>query len=287
MNRKEVQLILKELNFVPTKHLGQNFLVDNTTRDIIINQAQVSKNDTILEVGPGLGALTEKLVENAKMVYAIEIDSLLSTFLKSKFSNYDNLKIINGDILKINTPDHNKVVSNLPYTITGPILEKIFFKENPPQGILTIEKAIADRIFFQNNYKNFSRITISVNTFMNPIEKVKISRNSFYPTPNIDLSLINLSPKIKIDNFLIDSEKRSFYLKFLGGILPYKNKNLANALELYVKKKLYLDLNKKDIFNILQQNHIENNKVYSYNIDDFLKISKIFYENIRLKGTCE
>lgn len=287
MNRKEVQLILKELNFVPTKHLGQNFLVDNTTRDIIINQAQVSKNDTILEVGPGLGALTEKLVENAKMVYAIEIDSFLSTFLKSKFSNYDNLKIINGDILKINTPDHNKVVSNLPYTITGPILEKIFFKENPPQGILTIEKAIADRIFFQNNYKNFSRITISVNTFMNPIEKVKISRNSFYPTPNIDLSLINLSPKIKIDNFLIDSEKRSFYLKFLGGILPYKNKNLANALELYVKKKLYLDLNKKDIFNILQQNHIENNKVYSYNIDDFLKISKIFYENIRLKGTCE
>lgn len=287
MNRKDVQLILKELNFKPTKHLGQNFLVDNTTRDIIMNQARVSKNDIILEIGPGLGALTEKLVENAKKVYAIEIDSRLSTFLKNKFSNYNNITIINGDILQIDIPDHNKVVSNLPYKITGPILEKIFFKKNPPQGILTIEKAIADRIFSQKNYKTSSRITISVNTFMKPIEKQKISRSSFYPTPNIDLTLINLSPNENIDKFLMDTYKRSFYLKIIGGIMPFKNKNLANALELYLKKKLNLDLNKKDILNILEQNNIDDNKVYSYSISDLVNISKIFYDKIGLKGKCD
>lgn len=287
MNKKDVQLILKKLDITPSKHLGQNFLIDNTTRDIIINRAQVSKNDIILEIGPGLGALTEKLVEKAKKVYAIEIDSRLSTFLKNKFSNFDNLEIINDDILNNDHPFHNKVVSNLPYTITGPILEKLFFKEKPPQGFLVIEKVIADRIFYQDNYKNLSRITISVNTFMRPIKKYKISRYSFYPTPNIDLTLVNLSPNDKIDKFLGDEYKRTFYLKILGGIMPYKNKNLTNALELYIKKKLNLDLNKKDIYNILEQNNVENNKVYSYSISDFVKISKIFYEKIGLKGKCD
>ena len=284
MNRKDVQLILKELNIIPKKQLGQNFLIDNRTRDIIINQARVSKNDIILEIGPGLGALTEKLVKIAKKVYAIEIDSRLSTFLQNQFSNYNNISIINGDILKINIPDHNKVVSNLPYSITGPILEKVFFKNNPPQGILTIEKAIADRLFSQDNYKSRSRITISVNTFMKPIEKHKISRNSFYPAPRIDLTLINLTPRENIDKFLMDNNRRSFYLETLSGIMPFKNKNLSNALELYIKKKLGLYLNKKDIISVLEQNKIDNNKVCSYNIRDFVNISKIFFDKIGFKG---
>jgi 16S rRNA (adenine1518-N6/adenine1519-N6)-dimethyltransferase len=283
MNRKDVQLILKELDIKPTKRLGQNFLVNTKTRDIIISQADVSENDIILEIGPGLGALTEKLAEKAREVYAIEIESRLCTFLKKKFSNYNNLKIINGDILKIDIPDHNKVVSNLPYSITGPILERIFFKENPPQGVLIIEKAIADRIFSFNGYKNISRITISVNTFMSPIKKYRIPRNSFYPTPNIDLTLITLSPNNEIDKFLVNPNKRSFYLKILGGIMPFKNKNLVNALELFMKKKMHIDLNKREIIDILEQNNIGNNKVYSHSIRDFVKISKILYDKIELE----
>ena len=282
MYSKNIRLILKDLNLIPSKRLGQNFLNNNITRNFILDQAQVLKNDIILEIGPGLGALTEKLVEKAKKVYAIEIDLKLVTFLKNNFSTIDNLEIIHENILNVDIPDHNKVISNLPYTITGPILEKVFFKENPPEGILTIEKNIADRIFSQDNYKRLSRITISVNSFMNPLKKFKIPRNSFYPTPNIDLNLIVLSPKEKINYFLIDDETRSFYLKFLGGIMPYKNKNLVNALELYIKKKLNLNLNKNDIINILLEQNIENNKVYSYKIAQFLEICKIFYERLKL-----
>jgi 16S rRNA (adenine1518-N6/adenine1519-N6)-dimethyltransferase len=282
MYSKDIRLILKDLNLIPSKRLGQNFLINNTTSNFILNQAKIVKNDVILEIGPGLGALTENLVEKAKKVYAIEIDLKLVTYLKKIFSNINNLEIIHDNILNIDIPDHNKVVSNLPYTITGPILEKVFFKENPPEGILTIEKNIADRIFFQDDYKRLSRITISVNSFMNPLKRFKIPRNSFYPTPNIDLNLIVLSPKERINNFLIEGKTRSFYLKFIGGIMPYKNKNLVNALELYIKKKLNLNLNKNDIINILLEQNIENNKVYSYKIAQFLEISKIFYKRLKL-----
>ncbi len=282
MYSKNIRLILKELNLIPSKRLGQNFLINNITRNFILDQAQLLKNDIILEIGPGLGALTEKLVEKAKKVYAIEIDLKLVTFLKKKFSPIDNLEIIHENILNVDMPFHNKVVSNLPFTITGPILEKVFFKENPPEGILTIEKNIADRIFFKDDYKGLSRITISVNSFMNPLKKFKIPRNSFYPTPNIDLNLIVLSPKEKINSFLNEDETRSFYLKFLGGIMPYKNKNLVNALELYIKKKLKLNLNKNNIINILHEYNIENKKVYSYKIAQFLEISEIIYERLKL-----
>lgn len=281
MNNKDVRQILKKLNIFPTKRLGQNFLVDNSTRNLIINQANILKNDIILEIGPGLGALTEKLIEKAKIVYAIEIDFKLSKFLINRFSHCNNIEIINDNILDIEIPYHNKVVSNLPYTITGPVFEKIFFREKPPQGILTIEKSIADRIFFQKNYKNLSRITISVNTFMNPIKKFNIPRKSFYPTPNIDLNLIVLSPNATIDKFLIENDKRLFYLNFIGGIMPYKNKNLINALEFYIKNKLKIIFNKIEVINILNQYNIKNHKVNSFKIDDFLKICKILYEKLR------
>ena len=127
MNLREVKLILKQLNIYPTKQLGQNFLIDKNTVNKIISVAEVSENDVILEIGPGLGALTEELAVLSKKVYAIEIDHRLCSFLNEKFSKYDNVEIIHGDILKIENPIHDKVVSNIPYTITGPIFEKIFY----------------------------------------------------------------------------------------------------------------------------------------------------------------
>ncbi|MFX1311619.1 MAG: ribosomal RNA small subunit methyltransferase A, partial [Promethearchaeota archaeon] len=147
MNYTEVKLILGKLNLRPKKYLGQNFLIDNSILEKIIVLSGVSKEDTVLEIGPGLGALTEPLIKKAKKVYAIEIDSNLYKYLSEKFSIYNNCEIINDDILKIDIPPHNKVISNIPYTITGPILEKLFFNQDPPQGILIIEKNIVNRIF--------------------------------------------------------------------------------------------------------------------------------------------
>ena len=131
MNKKEVQLILNKLNIIPNKKLGQNFLVDPLLTKKIISISELNDQDKILEIGPGLGAITEELVKNGKKIYAVEIDKKLASYLIDKFSSFGNIEIITGDILKIDIPDVNKVVSNLPFTISGPIFEKVFFNNVP------------------------------------------------------------------------------------------------------------------------------------------------------------
>jgi len=277
MNKREVELILKNLNIKPNKKLGQNFLTDKNITKKIISVSEVSQNDIILEIGPGLGIITQELVNLVKKIYAIEIDHRLYSYLNDKFSTYDNVEIIHGDILKVEIPNHNKVISNIPYTITGSILDKIFFRINSPVGILTIEKSIADRIFLSGDYKNFSRISINVNTFMKPVLKSSISRNSFYPIPKIALSLIKLIPRDKINPFFLEKEPIDFFLKFISGIMPYKNRNIANAIELFFKTQKDIQYTKEDILLILQKNNYENKKVFNFEIDDYTEISKLFY----------
>ena len=277
MDKREVQLILKQLKIYPNKKLGQNFLTDTNVVNKIIAFSELSNDDIILEIGPGLGALTEELVKKVKKIYAIEIDNRLYSYLNKKFSNYDNIEIINGNILELEIPFHNKVVSNIPYSITGPILERIFYKEKPPIGVLTIEENIADRIFISKNYKNFSRISISANTFIKPVSKLSISRMSFYPIPKIALSLIKFIPNENLNPFLLEKDSIDFYLKFIAGIMPYKNKNIVNALDLYFKTLKRNRYTKEEILRILQKNNYENKKLFSFKIGEFIEISKLFY----------
>ncbi len=277
MNIRETQLILKQLRIKPNKNLGQNFIIDKNITKKIINFSNASQHDVVLEIGPGLGSLTQELVYLVKKIYAVEIDQHLYTYLKNEFSIYDNIEIIHGDILKIDLPKHNKVISNIPYTITGPLLEKIFFRLNSPIGVLTIEKSIADRLSLTTNYKKFSRISISVNAFMKPIMKSTILRKSFWPIPKIDISLIKLIPKENLNPFFLENEAIEFFLKFIAGIMPYKNRNIANAIELFYKNQIDLRYSKEDILSILQMNNYENKKVFTFEIDDYIEICKSFY----------
>jgi len=277
MNYKDVELILNQLDFKPKKHLGQNFLTSRNIIDKIIKVSDISREDIILEVGPGIGALTKPLIEKAKKVYAVEIDPILSEYLSEKFSVHDNIEIINDDILRIDIPSHNKVVSNLPYKITGPILEKLFFKATAPQGILTIEKSIANRFFLSGNYKDFSRISIGLNAFMNPVVKYSIPRNSFYPIPKIDLALVKIIPKENLNQMLLNKESVQYFLGFIAGIMPYKNKNLVNALYLSFKVTRDSYYTKEKILNILQKENFENKKLFNYEIEKFIELSRIFH----------
>ena len=277
MNYKDVELILNQLDFKPKKHLGQNFLTSRNIIDKIIKVSDISREDTILEVGPGIGALTKPLIEKAKKVYAVEIDPILCKYLSEKFSVHDNIEIINDDILRIDIPSHNKVVSNLPYKITGPILEKLFFKATAPQGILTIEKSIANRFFLSGNYKDFSRISIGLNAFMNPVVKYSIRRNSFYPIPKIDLALVKIIPKENLNQMLLNEESVQYFLGFIAGIMPYKNKNLVNALYLSFKVTRDSYYTKEKILNILQKENFENKKLFNYEIEKFIELSRIFH----------
>ena len=258
--------------------LGQNFLIDRNISKKIISVSELSKDDILLEIGPGLGAITEDLAKKVKKVYAVEIDYRLCSYLKKRLMKYNNVEIINKDVLDTKIPFHNKVVSNIPYTITGPILEKIFFKEKSPMGILTIEKSIADRIFLTQKYKDLSRISIGVNTFMTPILKSDISNISFYPAPKIAISLIKIAPKESIDPFLLKEKSKNYYLKFIAGIMPYKNKNIVNALHFFFKTlRKNPQFTKKEILTILHQNTYKNKKVFNFKIEEFVELSKLFY----------
>ncbi|TFG05236.1 MAG: ribosomal RNA small subunit methyltransferase A [Promethearchaeota archaeon] len=287
MDKKDVQLILRQLNLKPNKNLGQNFVINQNLIREILEFSNISSKDTVLEIGPGLGAITQELVKIAGRVYAIEIDNRLYAYLRDKFSTHENIEIIEGDILNIALPKHEKVVSNIPYSITGPLLEKVFFNENPSQGILTIEKAIADRIFYKGTYKNFSKITVSVNSFLKPIKKHVIPRHYFYPAPKIDLALIKMNPKEFIDDYLLESDNRDFYLKFLGGIMPYKNKNLINALELFLKNSNAVELDKVELHELLDLNNMRNDKVFRYQIEDFINICKLIHHKLKKKASSE
>jgi len=277
MNKKEVQLILKQLGIIPNKMLGQNFLTDKNVVKKIIKFSEVSQNDIILEIGPGLGILTGELADLSKKIYGIEIDNRLCSYLKDKLSIYDNIEIIHGDVLDIELPNHNKVISNIPYTITGPLIDKIFFNINSPKGILLLEKSIANRIFLSGNYKDYSRISIGVNAFMKPVLRSDISRQSFYPIPKIELSLIKIVPRDDIHPFLSEKDSINFFLKFVAGIMPYKNKNIVNGIGYFLKNLNANHHTREKILEILYKNNFENKKVFSFNIEELIEISKLFY----------
>jgi len=278
MNKSEVQLILNQLEIRPNKNLGQNFLIDKNTVSKIILESNIKKEQSILEIGPGLGALTEDLVKNSNQIYAYEIDSVLFFYLSNKFSSYENLKLYNEDILKAKIPPHDIIISNIPYSITGPIFEKIFYNPEPPRGALIIENSIAERLFNRNSYKSFSRITVTFNAFMKPVRKFKISRFSFFPIPKIELSLIIVEPRKNIDEMLLSEDGRTFFLRFVAGIMPYKNKNLVNAIKYFLKNDNNFNYSKQHIENFLLDNQIKNDKLASFSVDEIIEFSKKLYK---------
>jgi 16S rRNA (adenine1518-N6/adenine1519-N6)-dimethyltransferase len=280
MNKTETLLLLAKLGIQPKKRLGQNFLINENVTKNLIQKANLNNSDIVLEIGPGLGALTEEIVKIAKNVYAYEIDSILFQYLQEQYGLYSNLKLFNSDILKAELPYYNKVVANIPYTITGPLFEKVFYINNPPKGTLIIEKTIADRIFKPKNYKTFSRISIMFNTFMEPIEQCTISSSAFYPEPKIKLSLIQVEPKKEIDPFLLEQDTKMFFFKLIQGIMPYKNKNLVNALTLCFENTLYIKTPKQRILQLLNKQGIRDEKFAFFDIEDFLNLSKIIWKYI-------
>lgn len=277
MNKSEVLLILKQLGIRPNKELGQNFLINKNTVSKIILESNIKTTQSILEIGPGLGALTEDLVKKSDQIYAYEIDSVLFSYLSNKFSNYENLKLYNEDILKAKIPSHDIIISNIPYSITGPIFEKIFYNPQPPCGVLIIENSIAERLFNRKSYKSFSRITVTFNAFMKPVRKFKISRFDFFPTPKIELALVVVEPRKVIDQMLLSDDGRTFFLKFVAGIMPYKNKNMVNAIKYFLKNDKNFNYSKQHIEVFLRENQLKNSKVALFSVDEIVELSKKFY----------
>ncbi len=194
--------ILKKYKIRPLKRLGQNFLIDKRVLENIVNAANLSSKDIVLEIGPGLGVLTIELAKRVKKVIAIEKDRRMCEILKKVLKNYKNVEIINKDILDVGYSTSHietyKLVANLPYYITSPVIRK-FLEINPPTGgklklmILMVQKEVAQRICAQP--PKMSLLSIAVQFYAKPEIINYVSKKSFYPQPKVDSAIIKITPK--------------------------------------------------------------------------------------------
>ena len=155
-----------------------------------------------------------------------------------------------------------------------------FYTEKSPVGIMIIENSLSTRISNTKKYKNFSRIGVTFNAFMDLMSKHPISRNSFYPIPKIDLALIKIKPKISLNPFLNEPMKRKFFIDFIANITPYKNKTLSNSLMLYLKNRTSITLTKPEILKFLKSNSITDEKVFHKEIEELIMTCELFFDYV-------
>lgn len=196
--------ILQKYNFNFQKKFGQNFLIDANILENIISAAEVNENDCVLEIGPGIGTMTQYLCENAKEVVAVEIDKKLIPILKEDtLSSYNNITIINEDILKVdinaivqekNAGKPIKVVANLPYYITTPIIMGLFESHVPLESItIMVQKEVAERMQVGPGTKDYGALSLAVQYYAKPEVKMIVPAGCFMPRPNVDSAVIKLT----------------------------------------------------------------------------------------------
>jgi len=206
MTKTQIRKLLKEYNIRPIKKLGQNFLIDKNITQKIIKTAELSKKDTVLEIGSGLGNITQELAQKAKKVIAIEKDKKLVEILKENLKDCKNVEIIAGDVLKlvwesdsqkVGSPTPNlkkyKIVANLPFYITSPVIRMFLESDNPPQKmIFLIQKEVAQRICAQ---VKMNLLAVSVQFYAQPKIIHYVSKTCFWPQPDVDSAIIKITPR--------------------------------------------------------------------------------------------
>ncbi|WP_405294501.1 16S rRNA (adenine(1518)-N(6)/adenine(1519)-N(6))-dimethyltransferase RsmA [Methanobrevibacter sp.] len=224
---KTTKDILNENGIKLNKNLGQNYLIDKNKRDQIINFGNITKDDVILEIGTGIGTLTIELAKRAKKVIAIEQDEKICKILarRLKDEKIDNIELINDDALKVDFPYFNKIISNLPYQISSPITFK-FLDYDFDLAILMYQKEFANRMNGEVGTKDYSRLSAML-YFRCDVEKLAdVSCESFIPKPQIDSTVVKLTPK---ENKISDDDFET-YSKFTRALFQHRNKKIRNAL---------------------------------------------------------
>ncbi len=195
-----IKKLLARHNTRPSKGLGQNFLIDKKTLGKIMEAANLSKNDTVLEIGPGVGTLTQELAHKAGNVMAIEKDAMMVEILKETLGAYKNVEVINKDILKISnlkfkiSNSDYKVVCNIPYYLTSPLIRKLLESKNQPaEIILMVQKEVAQRICAKP--PEMSLLAVSVQFYAKPEIISYVSKNCFWPAPKVDSAIIKITPR--------------------------------------------------------------------------------------------
>lgn len=233
---KDTKFIMDKYHITANKNLGQNFLIDDDTVSGIVDAANVSKDDLIIEIGPGLGTLTKELLDRAGKVICIELDKRMIEILNDRFSMYDNFKVLNDDVLKVNLKEliekekvkKTKIVANLPYYITTPIIMKLLEERLDIETItVMIQKEVADRLVTKPGTGDTGAITYAIHYYTNPKRVLEVPNTAFIPEPKVNSTVINLEV-LKEPKVAVKDEKKLF--EVIKTAFMQKRKTLLNAL---------------------------------------------------------
>lgn len=279
--------ILEKYGFSFKKSLGQNFLIDTNILNRIVDHAGLTKESGAIEIGPGIGALTEQLAKNCQKVVAFEIDQRLIPILKDTLSPYPHVKVIHEDVLKADVMsvmesefkeiDDVMVVANLPYYVTTPIIMKLLEDQLPIRGIVCmLQKEVADRISAKPGTKEYGSLSIAVQYYTMAEIVMIVPKTVFVPQPNVDSAVIRLTRR---QTPIVDVKDEAFFFQVTRASFAQRRKTLLNNLQSGLKN----GKEKKElILSILEEVQIEpSRRGETLSIEEFARLSDALYDHFK------
>lgn len=269
--------VINKYSFAFQKKFGQNFLIDSNVLENIVEAAGITKDDFVLEIGPGIGTMTQYLCESARQVLAVEIDKMLIPILEDTLSEYDNVEVINQDVLKVdikslveekNAGKPIKVVANLPYYITTPIIMGLFESKVPIDSItIMVQKEVADRMQTGPGSKDYGALSLAVQYYADAKVMLNVSATCFMPRPNVDSAVIKLTrhqePPVAVKD-------ESLMFRIIRASFNQRRKTLVNGL----KNSSELDFSKEEITEAIKSiGKEENIRGEKLTLEEFAKLS--------------
>ena len=276
---EDTQFLMKKYKIKANKALGQNFLINQNVVDQIVESSHITKQDVVIEIGPGLGTLTKELLENAGKVICIELDKKMIKILTDRFSLYENFEVIHGDVLKVrlnkiikeekekNGFKSAKIVANLPYYITTPIIMKLLEDRLDLESItVMIQKEVADRLIAIPGEKETGAITYSVYYYASAEGIMEVPNDSFIPEPEVTSKVIKLTLRKEPP---VEVKSRGVMFKIIKSAFMQRRKTLLNAL---TNTKVFM--NKEEGLKILKELNLDENvRAEKLTLKDFAEIT--------------
>ncbi|MGD1060569.1 MAG: 16S rRNA (adenine(1518)-N(6)/adenine(1519)-N(6))-dimethyltransferase RsmA [Methanomassiliicoccales archaeon] len=225
MNPSEIKALLERYGIHPTKARGQNFLTDESVADMEVEHLEAGPENTVLEIGPGLGALTERLVGRTGKVVCIELDEHLCHYLTDRFGG--RIELIQADALEVEFPEFDRFISNLPYSISSPLLFKVLDRDFE-RGVIMVQKEFADRMVAKAGSDDYSRLSVTAYYRAKCEVLGNVTRSKFWPQPEVDSSMVLLEPRAP--PFKLENER--FFLSLVAMLFQHRRKKIGTVLRM-------------------------------------------------------
>lgn len=273
----KLKKLLKEEDLDIKKRLGQHFLIDRNAKDKIISFAELEKDDIVIEIGAGLGALTGAILDKAACVYAFEVDSQFCSILRKRFSAFENFHLIEKDFLKsseewwASLPKKVKVIGNTPYYMSSPIVFHILnFREKIELALLTVQKEVGERFIAGSGSKRYGIISVLLALYTDARMCYSPKKAVFYPNPGVESTVVKITPFSKPE-FCLNNERK--FRDFLPLIFSHRRKKLSNVIN------SVFHIGKEDIENRLEKAGISKNiRIEQLPPEEICKVYQIIYE---------